>query len=186
MIGAATATMSERTRSCSGRVLCSSANHCRLFEASFFSMPRKSRRRTGSGGHAAGGSRQREFDRLAGLLGAAGSQLGGEGLIPEGLPHRGDETVVQSHLDRRGRHADGVEKTGAGAEQTRSLGGVPFGAGDGRQSLEALGGDALVAALLRERETISEEPRRLCEVATPEKGDAAEVREGDRHAPRVT
>src|SRR5258708_5782468 len=109
MTGATTAAMSERTRSCSGRVLCSAVVHCRVVGASFVAMPGKSRR---LGGHAPGGSSQAELDRFAWLLGAPGIQLGGEALVPERSPHRGHESLVQSHLDRRRRHTDGFEKTG--------------------------------------------------------------------------
>ena len=56
---------------------------------------------------------------------------------------------------------------------------------DGAQALEALGGDALVAALLGELERVGEELRRLGVVVALAQRDAAEVRERERHAPRV-
>ena len=79
--------------------------------------------------------------------------------------HRRDELLVERHLDRRRRRADRLEQRVAGAEEPRRLRAVAAARDDGAQPLEALGGDALVAALLRELERVGEELRRLGGVA---------------------
>ena len=110
----------------------------------------------------AAAARERELDRLVRLLGPAGRPLGREALVPEARLQRGDELLVERHLDRR----SASRRSPRAAPRTRRTAAPPAarvarGADHGPEALEALGGDALVAALLRELERVREELRRL-------------------------
>src|SRR4051812_15898104 len=88
-------------------------------------------------------------------------------------------------LGGRRRRADRLEQALACAEELRGLCVLTAHAAHRPESLEALGHDSLVAAVVRDRKRLPEQEPGLVSVGAAQERDTAEIRERERDAPRV-
>src|SRR2546426_3204739 len=116
-----------------------------------------------------------QLDREVGRRRVARCPLLAEPLVAERLLHRRYEPLADRDFGARRRRADRLEQRIAGAEEARRFDALALRADDGGKTLQTLGRDALVAAILRECERLGEELRGLGRITAPLKRDPAEV-----------